>query len=116
MATRDDDKKPHEEFLPTDERIAIYDTQTKTLYLYARGKFPRPTLISFILEHFVMPPRLVYDFKGFYVDGEGKSEEIAFAQKFAVESDPSVVFFRTGDKGSQPIEVKVLSIPIIQGA
>lgn len=107
--------------LPADTLAAVYDTESKTLYLYAKGKFPNQSLIKFKRdEEFV--GGLKYFFEGVEVSHQSDTEdEHQFAQKFDISLDDehfhntSLVVTVSGGHGIAPQDktVEILKVPII---
>jgi hypothetical protein len=123
MATpADGDVKGETKFLPADDLAAIYDTGTKMLYMYARGKYVKPAVTSFVRQPF--PGGLKFFFQGFYPGEESEGtapEEYQFAEGFAIDLTgphfhPKVAFVLTEDPAIQPTRVDILYLPIIQEA
>jgi hypothetical protein len=118
MATTTDDKELRRELLPADDLVAIYDDNTSTLYLYARGTYVTPTLTAFIRERWFGTPK--YGFYGFYpassdLADKPKPTEHQFAEKFYIKPRPDEVIIVTKnwpEPEGKPI--KVVPVPDIQ--
>jgi hypothetical protein len=117
MATTTDDKVLRRELLPADDLVAIYDIDTSTLYLYARGTYVTPTLTAFIREIWLGP--LKYGFYGFYTASSDladkpKPTEHQFAEKFPVRPPPDEVIIVTKNSEPKGKVIKVVRVPEIQ--
>jgi hypothetical protein len=107
--------------LPADTLAAIYDRESKTLYLYAKGKFSKQTLIYFKRDdRFV--GGLKFFFEGNEVSEQSNTEdEQQFAEKFDISLDDdhfhntSLIVTVSGGHGIAPVDktVEILKVPII---
>ena len=105
--------------LPADEVGAIYDRDSKALYLYAQGKYTTPTLAVFHRLPWV--GQLKYAFEGYYTDDKDESleGEHAFGEKIAIDLSgehpiaTEVLFVVAGEKpGTAPV-TKVAKIAVV---
>ena len=116
------DDKGKEVLLPADELAAIYDDDTKLLYLYASGKYPTPALTSF--NRRLLLGGLKYAFEGSYTNGKESvtAEEQHFAEKFPINLNDdkfrpkTVTIVISGGPGIAPQnkEVDIVYVPVPQ--
>lgn len=108
--------------LPANKLAAIYDIDTKLLYLYASGHYPSTTLLTFKRdEKFVGGLR--YIFEGLFAQDNDTAENVdkEFAEKFEINMDEhfnydTVIITVSGGHGREAIdkEVKILKVPMYQ--
>jgi hypothetical protein len=82
------DNKGKVELLPADDLVVIYDSETNSLYLYARGIYVTPALTTFARKTWF--GGLKFAFEGFYTDSpdpadKPKPTEHQFVEKFHIK-------------------------------
>jgi hypothetical protein len=109
--------------LPADTLSAIYDHETKFLYLYASGKYPQPALTAFKRETWL--GGLKFTFEGYYPD-DVKPETAGvnnYAQKLAFDfgqpgfNKDSVLIVVAGEHEgteNQTKKVPIVVVPVFQ--
>lgn len=115
MTTATDDKGVNKR-LPADDVAAIYDTETRYLYLYARGTWTPPSLIKFVPQ-FMPPFNQVYALEGWYTEKGGpviEPSEHQFAERFGPMTLPpwfKTVTILTANSPPQ-VTVDILHVPV----
>lgn len=108
MATAADDEGVAKR-LATDDLAAIYDTETRYLYLYARGTWAPPSQIKFV-PLFMPPFNQVFALEGYYDEKGGpviKPSEHQFVERFGPMNLPPWFKGVTIITANSPPEVQV---------